>query len=88
MEPSLPLHLDTEHSSYILDILPTGHLANLYYGARLRRMDDYEPLRQKNDVPYGTMVNVSQNHKNMGLDDQCLEYSGIGRPAPCSCGSD
>ena len=79
MEPTLPLHLDTEHSSYILDVLPTGHLANLYYGKRLRRMDDYEPLRQKNDVPYGTMVNVSQDHRNIGLDDQCLEYSGLGK---------
>jgi len=73
------IHLDTERTSYILDVLPTGHLASLYYGKRLRAMDDYEPLRQKNVVPYGTMVNVSQAHRNIGLDDQCLEYSGLGK---------
>ncbi|MBN2875232.1 MAG: alpha-galactosidase, partial [Spirochaetales bacterium] len=73
------IHLDTENSSYIMDVLPTGHLACLYYGERLRAMDDYTPLRQKNDVPYGTMVNVSQTEKNIGLDDQCLEYSGLGK---------
>ncbi len=73
------IHLDTRNTSYIIDALPTGHLQNLYYGRRLRRMDDYEPLRQKNDVPYGTMVNLSQEHKNIGLDDQCLEYSSLGK---------
>jgi len=73
------IHLDTARTSYILDVLPTGHLANLYYGKRLRTMDDYEPLRQKNVVPYGTMVNVSQEYRNIGLDDQCLEYSGLGK---------
>ncbi|HPE88044.1 MAG TPA: alpha-galactosidase [Spirochaetales bacterium] len=73
------IHLDTDRTSYIIDALPTGHLQNLYYGPRLRRMADYEPLRQKNDVPYGTMVNVSQEHKNLGLDDQCLEYSSLGK---------
>lgn len=73
------IHLDTERTSYILDVLPTGHLQNLHYGRRLRHMADYTPLHQKNVVPYGTMVNVSQAEKNQGLDDQCLEYSGLGK---------
>jgi len=73
------IHIDTDRTSYVVDVLPTGHLANLYYGPRLRPMDDYDSLRQKNDVPYGTMVNVSQDHRNLGLDDQCLEYSGLGK---------
>ncbi|HUW69195.1 MAG TPA: alpha-galactosidase [bacterium] len=73
------IHLDTNRTSYILGTLATGQLEHLYYGSRLRRMDDYEPLRQKNDVPYGTMVNISQSNKNIGLDDQCLEYSGLGK---------
>ncbi len=73
------IHLDTDRTSYIFATLATGQLEHLYYGPRLRHMDDYEPLRQKNDVPYGTMVNCSQSHKNIGLDDQCLEYSGLGK---------
>ncbi len=72
-------HIDTARSSYVMSVLPTGHLEHLHYGARLRPMADYSVLRQKNDVPYGTMVNPSQDHKNIGLDDQCLEYSGLGR---------
>ena len=73
------IHLDTEHASYVMDVLPTGHLASLYFGSKLRRMDDYDSLRQKNDVPSGTAVNVDQAYKNIGLDDQCLEYSGLGK---------
>jgi len=73
------IHLDTDTTSYIFDVLPTGQVSSLYYGARLRHMEDYSPLRQKNDVGYGTMVNISQAHKTIGLDDQCLEYSGLGK---------
>ena len=73
------IHIDTDRTSYIMGVLPTGQPEHLYYGKRLRPMDDYGPLRQKNVVPYGTMVNVSQDHKNIGLDDQCLEYSGLGK---------
>ena len=73
------IHLDTERTSYILDVLPSGHLSNLHYGKRLRPMTDYEPLRQKNDINYGTMVSFSKEHQSIGLDDQCLEYSSLGK---------
>lgn len=73
------IHINTKHTSYIMDTLATGQLRALHYGRRLRPMADYEALRQKDVVPYGTMVNVSQEHKNIGLDDQCLEYSSLGR---------
>ena len=73
------IHLDTDKTSYIFAPLATGQLEHLYYGPRLRHMQDYEPLRQKNDIPYGTMVNVSDADKNIGLDDQCLEFSGLGK---------
>lgn len=73
------IHIDTDSTSYIMSVLPTGQIEQLHYGQRLKPMADYSPLRQKNDVPYGTMVNPSQDHKNIGLDDQCLEHSGLGR---------
>ena len=62
-----------------MDVLPTGELQNLHYGKRLREMKDYYPLQPKNHVPYGTMVYTDPLQPNIGLDDQCLEYSGLGR---------
>lgn len=73
------IHLDTDNTSYIFAPLSTGQLEHLYYGPRLRPMEDYEPLCQKNDVPYGTMVSVDEANRNVGLDDQCLEFSGLGK---------
>ena len=73
------IHLNTRNSSYIMDVLPTGELQNLHYGKRLRCMEDYYPLQPKNHVPYGSMVYTDPLNPNIGLDDQCLEYSGLGR---------
>ncbi|MDX9958111.1 MAG: glycoside hydrolase family 36 N-terminal domain-containing protein, partial [Spirochaetia bacterium] len=74
------LHIDTDHTSYIMDVLPTGQLRHLYYGRRLRHQLDYSALAQKDDVPgYGTLVAHSQEHPTIGLDDQCLEHSGLGK---------
>ena len=74
------VHIDTENTSYIMDVMPTGQLRHLYFGRRLRRQGDYSALIQKDDVPsYGTLVAHSQNQPNIGLDDQCLEYSGLGK---------
>ncbi len=73
------IHLNTKNTSYIMSILPTGYLQNLYYGKRINKMKDYYVLEPKNDVPYGTMVNTSQEYKNIGLDNQCLEYSSLGK---------
>lgn len=73
------IHLNTSRTSYIMSVLPTGHLQNLYYGARIRPLADYSCLTQPNTVPYGSMVTYQQEHPSIGLDDQCLEYSGLGK---------
>jgi alpha-galactosidase len=74
------IHIDTGNTSYIMDVLPTGQLRHLYYGKRLRHQFDYSALAQKDDVPgYGTLVAHSQAQPNIGLDDQCLEHSGLGK---------
>ncbi|MFA9380610.1 MAG: alpha-galactosidase, partial [Acetanaerobacterium sp.] len=72
-------HLDTECTSYIMSVLPTGHLQNLYYGARIRPLTDYAAVTQPNAVPYGAMVAYQKENQSIGLDDQCLEYSGLGK---------
>ncbi len=76
---STTIHLNTDRTSYIIDVMPSGHLANLHYGKHLRPIADYEALRQKNDISYGTMVSYNNEHASIGLDDQCLEYSGLGK---------
>ncbi len=73
------IHIDTDHTSYILGTLATGQLEQLYYGRRLRAQGDYAALRQKNDVSYGTAVAYSQAQPGIGLDDQCLAYSSLGK---------
>lgn len=72
-------HINSKTSSYIIGVLETGQPEHLYYGSLLRPMQDYSVLRQKNDVPYGSMVYPEEKYKNIGLDDQCLEYSSPGR---------
>ncbi len=73
------IHLSTNSTSYIMSVLPTGHLQNLYYGARIRPLADYSCITQPNVTQYGTMVSYQKEHPNIGLDDQCLEYSGLGK---------
>lgn len=73
------IHLNTLNTSYIMDVLPTGELQNLYYGGRIREMADYSALQPKNHVPYGSMVYNHPEHPMIGLDDQCLEFSGLGK---------
>lgn len=73
------IHIDTESTSYIIEVIPTGHLAHLYYGRRLRKRGDYSALEHKDDAPYGVMVAVSKDQPKVGLDDRCLEYSGLGK---------
>ncbi len=73
------IHLNTGKTSYVMSVLPTGHLQNLYYGRRIRPLADISPLTQPNVVPYGTMVAYQKEYPNIGLDDQCLEYSGLGK---------
>lgn len=76
---STVIHIDTKNTSYIMDVLETGELQNLHYGKKLRKMRDYYALKPKNHVPYGTMVYTSPDYPNIGLDNQCLEYSGLGK---------
>ncbi|SDN50916.1 alpha-galactosidase [Acetanaerobacterium elongatum] len=73
------IHLNTRHTSYIMSVLPTGHLQNLYYGRRIRPLKDAAVLTQPNAVPYGSMVAYQKEYPTIGLDDQCLEYSALGK---------
>lgn len=70
-------HLDTKDTSYIMSVLPTGHLQHLYYGKRLRRSDNYRAL-ERHQAFYCWMV-YDRNEPDIGLEQQSLEYSTLGR---------
>lgn len=77
--------LDTAHTSYIFDTLPTGCLRHIYYGKKLPQAD-VEALCVKENITLGSAV---EHTPGICLDTCLLEYSGIGkgdyRHSPLEC---
>lgn len=73
----LVFQLDTKDTSYVMSVLPDGHLQNIYYGKRLRNTGNHSALMPKQAF-YCWMV-YSREQPSIGLDQQCLEYSSLGR---------
>lgn len=71
-------HLNTQNTSYLARIFPTGHLENLYYGKRIKETNDYTPLHEKFGIGYGNSVLYSKDDPTFTLDNICLEYSNNG----------
>ena len=70
--------LETEQTSYIFEIMDTGHLEHLYYGRRIH-FRDTEALREKHPFAPGNGVWYDDEHKNLGLENMCLEMSSYGK---------
>lgn len=73
----LVFQLDTKDTSYVMSVLPDGHLQNIYYGKRLRNTGNHSALMPKQAF-YCWMV-YAREEPAIGLDQQCLEYSSLGR---------
>lgn len=73
------LHLTTPHTSYLMAIMSTGQPVHLYYGKRLAHREDWSALLPQFEAGYNTMVTYDRNHPGYGLDDVCLETSGLGK---------
>ena len=43
-------HLYNDEISYIISVLPTRHLGQLYYGRRIREREDYSGAARQTDV--------------------------------------
>lgn len=71
------IHLSTKNTSYILRLLDGGYIEQLYYGEKVRHVDNYEVLFEKIATGYGCS-NVTPSDKNLTLDNICLEYSFAG----------
>ena len=79
MNHTTVLHLHTHNTSYLIALLPTGQPANLYYGPRLADQPHWDELLPAPAAGYGTMVTYDKNYPSFGLDDVCLETSGLGK---------
>ncbi|MCR5665948.1 MAG: alpha-galactosidase [Eubacterium sp.] len=70
--------LSTKHTTYVFSVLETGHLEHLYYG---RRIDQPSAgvFRQKRAFEPGNSTVYDAQHKNLVLEDICLEMSSYGK---------
>ena len=72
-------HLQTRDTSYIFRALPSGQLESLYYGKKIRNVDDFTFLYDKHEAGYSNASPRSQKDTTLSLDHIALEYSAYGK---------
>lgn len=70
--------LETNQTSYLFRVMETGHLEHLYYGRRIR-FRDASVLEEKHTFAPGNGICYDGAHKNLSLEDACLELSSYGK---------
>lgn len=75
----LTFHLQSTETSYILKVLPSGHLANLYYGRRIRERENYESLDQNFRCDVGLETKYSAETGIFTLNTARLEFATFGK---------
>ena len=72
--------LETDRTSYILQIAESGHPLHLYYGQKLEigAETDLEPLIERRVFEIGNSCVYSEKHPTVMLEDMCLEMSSLG----------
>jgi alpha-galactosidase len=70
--------LDTEHTTYAMKVLPSGHIEHLYYGRKIH-MDDSDGLSEHQEFPAGNTAVPSGESGNFTLEDIRLEMSSYGK---------
>lgn len=79
IESSKVFHLSTENTSYVMELLPSGHLGHLYYGKKLTDLSDPVQLKIKFDIEVGNQVLYDQNDRTFNLNTSFLEFSTFGK---------
>lgn len=72
-------HLQTENTSYVIQMLSTGHPAQLYYGKKIRNSENFENLRETMKIAYGSSTSYSDQNHGFSLNHEKLEYSTYGK---------
>lgn len=72
--------LDTQHTTYVFSLAPSGHLEHLYYGGKLSLSDasECEAFHDKRDFVPGNSIAYAKEHPATALEDMCLEFSCLG----------
>ena len=72
--------LDTENTTYVFAVSPSGHLEHLYYGGRinLNNASDCDVFREKREFEAGNSIVYSKEYPTVLPEDMCLEFSTLG----------
>jgi len=72
-------HLQSEHSSYLLRILPSGHLAHVYYGSKIASVESIDKIEIRHHIEVGSQVVYDAADKTFSLNNAQLEISTYGK---------
>ncbi|MBN2503709.1 MAG: alpha-galactosidase [Bacilli bacterium] len=72
-------HFQTDNSSYIINIYPSGHLGHAYFGAKLDNLDSLASLVLKFGTEVGNQVIYDQEDRTFNLNLALLEVSTYGK---------
>lgn len=79
IEDAKIFHLQTDNTSYIMEILPSNHLGNLFYGEKINLVNDYQKLRLKQGLEIGSQVAYDEVDKAFTLNNAFLEAPTYGK---------
>lgn len=72
-------HLKTQNTSYIFRILPSGHLSQVFYGARIDGRIDIALMVPKHAYELGSSTSYSEESKPFSLNTTLLECPTYGK---------
>lgn len=72
-------HLSGKSTSYIIRVLPSGQLENLYYGKKIPQCSDYSFIYDKHGNNYANATFYGKEFGEFSLDHICLDYSSYGK---------
>ena len=75
-ESSKTFHLYNNDISYIMTVLPNGHLGNLYFGKRIHDREDFSYLLEMKQRPMTACV--YEGNRKFSLEHLKLEYPVYG----------
>ncbi len=75
-ESSKTFHLYNNDISYIMCVLPNGHLGNLYFGKRIHDREDFSHLLEMKQRPMTACV--YEGNRKFSLEHLKLEYPVYG----------
>lgn len=72
--------LDTNSTTYVFSISPSGHPEHLYYGSKVAidKAEMCEIFREKREFELGNVIAYSKEYPTTILEDMCLEMSSGG----------